>query len=143
MSQDESLSTFFGPVISAYTRADAVRDGVLIEVPADLCREAGFTVPVAVTASVWDLIDPGNLDEMPGQSVAGRTWDLLWMCGCAARAIKGQHRSTILFRCAFLISRTAPGGVVITEHQTATLRATCGPGDDGEPVITIMLPGED
>lgn len=143
MSQDESLTTFFGPVISAYTRADALRDGVLVEIPPDLCREAGFTVPVAVTASVWDLIDPGNLDEMPGQSVTGRTWDLLWMCGCAARAAQGQHRSTILFRCAFLLSETAPGGVVITAHQTATLRATCGPGDDGEPVITIMLPGED
>jgi len=139
----EPLASPFGEVIFAYTRADALHDGVLVEIPVDLCREAGFTVPVAVTAAVWDLIDPGNLDEMPGQSVAGRTWDLLWVCGCAARATQGQHRSTILFRCAFLISRTDPGGVVITEHQTATLRATCGPGDDGEPVITIMLPGED
>lgn len=139
----EPLASPFGEVIFAYTRGDALHDGVLMEIPVDLCREAGFTVPVAVTAAVWDLIDPGNLDEMPGQSVAGRTWDLLWVCGCAARATQGQHRSTILFRCAFLISRTAPGGVVITEHQTATLRATCGPGDDGEPVITIMLPGED
>ncbi len=23
------------------------------------------------------------------------------------------------------------------------LKAVCGPGDEGEPVITIMLPGED
>jgi hypothetical protein len=23
------------------------------------------------------------------------------------------------------------------------LKALCGPGDDGEPVITVMMPGED
>jgi hypothetical protein len=35
------------------------------------------------------------------------------------------------------------GGSEITEEKTATLRAVCGPGDQGEPVITIMLPWED
>ena len=27
--------------------------------------------------------------------------------------------------------------------QLITLQAVCGPGDDLEPVITVMLPGED
>lgn len=143
MDQDESLTAFFGPVISAYTRADAILDGVLVEIPAGLCREAGFSVPVAVTSSVWDLIDPGNLEEMPGQSVEGRIWDLLWMCGCSARSARGQHRSTILFSFTFLLTEETRDGSVITEHKTMTLRAICGPGDDGEPVVTIMLPGED
>ncbi len=35
------------------------------------------------------------------------------------------------------------GGTEITEYKTVTLRAVCGPGDRGEPVITIMLPWED
>ena len=26
---------------------------------------------------------------------------------------------------------------------TVTLKAICGPGDDGEPVLTVMLPNED
>ena len=29
------------------------------------------------------------------------------------------------------------------EHETVTLKAVCGPGDEGEPVLTIMLPHED
>jgi len=139
----DTLTDFFGDVIHAYTRADAIRDGVLVELPTNICREAGIVVPVAVTARVWSLVAPDNIDEMPCQSVEGRLWDLLWMFTCTARASKGMHRSTIHFKCTFLVSRTAPGGVVLTEHQTETLRATCGPGDDGEPVITIMLPGED
>lgn len=141
--QAESLASPFGEVIFSYTRLDAIRDGVLVEIPAGLCREAGFSVPVAVTSSVWDLIDPGNLDEMPGQSVEGRIWDLLWMCGCAARSARGQHRSSVLFPCTFLLYEETRDGSVITEHRTVTPRAVCGPGDNGEPVVTIMLPGED
>jgi hypothetical protein len=30
-----------------------------------------------------------------------------------------------------------------TKHEDIILKAVCGPGDDAEPVITIMLPGED
>jgi len=141
--QGESLASPFGEVIFSYTRSDAIQDGVLVEIPARLCREAGFSVPVAVTSSVWDLIDPGNLDEMPGQSVEGRTWDLLWMCGCSAQSARGQHRSTVFFQCIFLLCEDARDGSVITEHKTVTFRAICGPGDEGEPVVTIMLPGED
>ena len=139
----DTLAEFFGDVIHAYTRADAIRDGVLVELPAKICQEAGIVVPVAVTSGVWSLVAPGNIDEMPCQSVEGRMWDLLWMFTCTARASKGMRRSTIHFKCAFIVSRAAPGGVVLTETRTETLRAACGPGDDGEPVITIMLPGED
>jgi hypothetical protein len=28
-------------------------------------------------------------------------------------------------------------------RKTITLKATCGPGDDLEPVITVMFPDED
>jgi len=100
-------------------------------------------VPVAVTSEVWHLVDPGNLDQMPGQSVTGRAWDLLWTFANAARSNSGRHRSTVAFRCGFLTCYEAMGGAVITECKTATLRAVCGPGDQGEPVITIMLPWED
>jgi len=135
-----TLTDFFGDVIECYTRADAINDGVLIEVPRELGREAGFTVPVAVTSAVWDLIDPGNLDDIPGQSIEGRLWDVLWLCGCAARATRGK--SIVLFKCAFLFHR-GDRVTEITEHKTHVLKAVCGPGDQGEPVITIMLHGED
>lgn len=139
----ETLSSLFGEVIYSYTRADALRDGVLVEIPAELCKEAGVVVPVAATSEVWHLIDPGNLDLMPGQSITGRIWDLLWTFAIAARSTRGRHRSTVVFRCEFLLFREAMGGSEITERKTVTLRAVCGPGDQGEPVITIMLLWED
>jgi hypothetical protein len=143
VTQGETLLSLFGEVIHQYSRADALRDGVLVELPADLCREAGVIVPVAVTGEVWHLIDPGNLDRIPGQSVTGRAWDLIWTFANAARSSGGRHRSTVAFSCLFLACREAMGGAEITERRTATLRAVCGPGDQGEPVITIMLPWED
>ncbi|HKI36594.1 MAG TPA: DUF6573 family protein [Gemmataceae bacterium] len=39
-------------LIHRYTRADALRDGVLIDVSAT-AREAGFKYPVALTAAAW------------------------------------------------------------------------------------------
>jgi hypothetical protein len=41
-------------VIHAYTRADALRDGNLVAVPDALAREAGITVPVALTRAAWE-----------------------------------------------------------------------------------------
>ena len=43
----------FGPILSAYTRAQAIEDGFLVDV-SDTAREAGFGIPVAVTRSVWN-----------------------------------------------------------------------------------------
>jgi hypothetical protein len=143
VTSGDTLQSLFGEVIYSYTRSDALRDGALVELPADLCREAGVIVPVAVTAEVWHLIDPGNLDQMPGQSMTGRAWDLLFTFAIAARSFHGRHRSSMVYRCEFLTCREAMGGTEITERKTVTIRAVCGPGDQGEPVITIMLPWED
>jgi len=48
-------------LIHRYTRADALRDGVLIDVSAT-AREAGIRCPVALTAAVWErciAVPPG------------------------------------------------------------------------------------
>jgi len=125
-------------IIFAYTRADALSDGVLVELSDHMVSEAGIKVKVAVTRAVWDdYLSPSFLDELPGQSVEGRTWDLLWMFGCAAR--RSRHASTIQFRVLFVIMKES--GSIVTED--VLLKAVCGPGDEGEPVITIMLPWED
>ena len=125
-------------IIFAYTRADAISDGVLVELSDQIVSEAGIKVKVAVTRAVWDdYLSPSYLDELPGQSVEGRIWDLLWMFGCAAR--RSRHASTIQFRVLFAIMEES--GSIVTED--VLLKAVCGPGDDAEPVITIMLPWED
>jgi len=125
-------------IIFAYTRADAISDGVLVELPNQMVSGAGIKVKVAVTRAVWDdYLSPSYLDELHGQSVEGRTWDLLWMFGCAAR--RSRHASTIQFRILFVTMKES--GSIVTED--VLLKAVCGPGDEGEPVITIMLPWED
>ena len=41
ISNEQSVESFFGDVISTYTRAQAIEDGVLIDV-SSMAREAGF-----------------------------------------------------------------------------------------------------
>ncbi len=70
-------------VISVYTRAQAIEDGVLVDV-SELAKEAGFRFPVAVTRRLFEsVLEPNEqLKKEHGQSYNGRAWDmfsiLLW-----------------------------------------------------------------
>lgn len=121
-----------GALIYAYTRAQALEDGMLIAVPADTAREAGFTIHVALTAGAYHAaVDvPPHLAGI--QDVTGRLWDVLTMLRHAIRGSGDADRVTF----QVLVYDGA-------RSRTVDLYALCGPGDDGEPVITVMLPGED
>jgi hypothetical protein len=120
-------------LIHRYSRAEALRDGVLIDVTA-VAREAGIGYPVALTSAAWGrcvAAPPGVV----GQDEAGRLWDVLWLLACAARG--GPGGPEVRF-----------GVHVRTDNRDRTaplvrLQAVCGPGDQGEPVVTVMLPEED
>ena len=136
----------FGPVIFSYTRADAIADGLLVDLTADgetklLCCEAGFQLPVAVTETAFgDTVLAGTTDTPDGefvfpagQSCKGRLWDVLMVFKAAIRTQPAGED-----RVRFTVS--------VFDGQKAVpvqLWALCGPGDDLEPVITIMLEGED
>jgi hypothetical protein len=124
------MTSFFGSVIVAYTRADAIRDGELVDVTAT-AAEMGYRVPVALTRAAWvGVVEP---DDTPGQSIEGRLWDVLWMLHYAIRT--GPRAGAIItFQIYALI-----GGV----SRLVTLKAVMGPGDGAEPVLTIMWPDED
>jgi len=133
MSENEKGPFEHLPVIFSYSRARAIEDGVLVDLT-EWSRETGFKVPVACTAAVWNgyVVPPENTRSL-GQCERGRGHDLLWML---FRAIRGDaDADRLLFEVIFLMS---PG-----RHRTVTLKAICGPGDDGEPVITVMMPDED
>lgn len=116
---------------SIYTRAQGIADGCLVDITAT-AREAGFKVPVAMTDGVAELVDATATAN--GQSTRGRLWDVLWMAWLAARRSKSDR---LTYEVHFA-PRTGE------EHeQTSALVLHIGPGDAGEPVITIMLPGED
>ncbi len=132
-------------IISRYTRADGLRDGELVAAPLGLTREAGISIPVAMTRAVWaGYVSPHYLSQLRDQDETGRLWDLLWMLRMAAMNSRGA--SIIHFKVIFALmqSRAGRNGQYLRrESQTITLKAVCGPGDDCEPVITVMLPGED
>ena len=122
------------PVIFSYTRAQAIADGVLIDLT-EWAAETGFRYPVACTAALWNEYIVPCEDLRPlGQSERGRAHDLLWTLFVAIRRSTGRQ-DTIHFETLLL---TTP-----QRRVTARLKAVCGPGDDGEPVLTIMLPDED
>ena len=53
MSNQPTEHPILGQVISVYTRAQALAEGVLIDA-GPMAREAGFRWPVAITAAAWD-----------------------------------------------------------------------------------------
>jgi len=71
-------------VIFTYTRAQANTDGVLIDV-SETAHEAGFSISVALTATLWSDIAAIPERLRNSQDRAGRLWDVLWMAVCAAR----------------------------------------------------------
>lgn len=126
-----STDSIFGEVIYSYTRTQAIEDGVLVDV-SETAAELGFRLPVAVTAAVWTRCVDWESEEA-GQDEKGRLWDVLWLARLAARAAK--DRSEVVYPLRVV---QASGQV---EHLT--LHLTIGPGDNGEAVMTILLPGED
>ncbi len=117
-------------IISCYTRAQALADGVLVDC-GTLAKEAGIKYPVVCTRTVWSAyIEPDGIGD--GQSVDGRLWDTLMLLRRGIKALSpGQN--TVRFQVLYLI-----GG----KRKLCALKAECGPGDSAEPVITIMLPEE-
>lgn len=121
-------------VISSYTRKQALEDGVLIDV-SPIAKEAGFKYPVAITSRVWGEVIVPPIEAQEFQDDIGRLWDMLTTLRMQIKRAK-PGQGTIYFN--FLVQQKKPGK---TEKQC--LKSACGPGDDAEPVITIMFPEED
>ncbi|MGA2076155.1 MAG: DUF6573 family protein [Terriglobia bacterium] len=120
-------------IIYAYTRAQAIEDGELVDV-SETAREAGIKFPVAVTRAVW--VKYVEIPEgVTCQDERGRLWDILWMLRCNA----GRGGDTLFFK-LYVRNHNRER---LTKADLVILKAVCGPGDTPEPVITIMLPDED
>jgi hypothetical protein len=139
-----SMEELFGPPIDVYTRADMIADGSLVPVPEGIAREAGFTVPVALTAATWaDCVAWCDAyAERTGaiQDQDGRLWDVLTMTRAAARrAPNGSSRTLVQLH---VVPNDAPF-TDETDPPLVELVAVIGPGDDCGPVMTIMRPLEE
>ena len=125
-------------LIHSYSRQQALEDGVLLHATS-VAREAGFRIPLALTSAAWADCVAWNESNAArgalGQSERGRLWDVVWMAAHAARV----HRANGENRARFSVMR------IPRAHRRAErveLVVHVGPGDEGEPVATIMLPLE-
>lgn len=123
---------FWGPVIFSYTREQAIEDGLLVDV-SYLAREVGIKFPTAMTSTVWAEYVKVPA-AVPWQDEQGRLWDVLWMLRMAIQ--RQKEASSMIFYRLLVQNDDAPAVEI-------ELKAICGPGDKGEPVLTIMLPNED
>lgn len=143
----------FGKVIYSYTRAQAIADGVLVDLSdpsftfrpgLPILKEAGIRFPVAMTSTAFarTVKDPDTDEPLPpGQDVSGRLWDVLTVFKLYARQTKG---GTFFFPVSVQNwTRTKSNRLTDVKQETVKLKAVCGPGDTPAPVITIMLPDED
>ena len=121
--------------IYRYTRAQAIDDGMLIDLTewasATKGFHGGFRVPLAVTAGVWADLNAIPASKQSSQDVRGRVHDLLWMASLAAR--RAGETSTVNFQVIMHLGRTS----------RQTYKLMIHPGDHGEPVVTILRPNED
>lgn len=148
------MEEVFGPVISSYSRAQAIEDGVLV----DLTPIAeGLRYPVAVTRAVWGAVERaasalvltgGGREAMRLETKRGRGGRELALL-LTARSLIADLR---------IAARRTPGdtaqfewmpgldlGVLrVVDESVAGVKvwSRCGPGDDAAPVLTVMLEGE-
>ena len=98
-----------------------------------MVKEAGFKFPIAMTTTAFEqAVHPMDGELPEGQDLKGRLWDVLMVLKFAIRASSGGQEVR------FEVSVYQGGG----KSNVVKLKSLCGPGDDLEPVITIMLPGE-
>ena len=114
--------------VYSYSRADAIKDKVLIDVSEFAQKEAGFKVPVAITSALYD----GYIkSDLPGQDETGRLWDVLFLLHLKAKEYDG---SILFYDVIFQMTED--------RKETIALKAVIGPGDDMSPVLTVMLSTE-
>ena len=137
----------FGKVVFAYTRAQAIEDGVLVDVT-KTANDAGFKWSTAVTRAVFDRYIAVPEDLVGQQDESGRTWDLLWMLWVSVRTGKingdrGEFKLLVHFPESADWQSNEATQIEDATLRLVTLKSVSGPGDKGEPTITIMLPTED
>lgn len=141
------MEDVFGECISAYTLSQAIEDGILVDVT-DMEREAGFKWPVAMMRTVYERYVEVPPELIGKQDIQGRLWDVVWMMWVNIRPgkVNGSYGEfTLLVR----VPESAEWQSNETVHaedpglRRVTLKSVSGPGDNGKPVITLMLPFED
>ena len=142
------------PLTSIYTRADAIADGLLVEVPRHLAEDNRIPAheSVAVTAQLWSAVVATSTypQPLPPQAwpmsypyeVLARLGHLLWHARAAYEAdpVRAHRQTFILWHTpAQRADATTPANVAAgcAEVDPIRVRFTLSQGDHGETVATL------
>lgn len=122
-------------VVFSYSRADAIEDGVLIDLEKNdawkaLCRQL-YKYPVCFTQNLWAIIEKAVNNNRHLNDFNGVIWDVLYMSVNASTPLDESTR-------IFPVIITGAG-----QDQHFKLMVKVHPGDNFEPVITIGLEHDD
>ena len=122
-TQDQ-IESFFGEVIYSYTRAQALEDGVLVDVSTEAAA-FGFLYPTAISAAAFEIVQ--EIPAGSGHTSLGRLRDVLFMAHRAIKKAKESDGSRLAFQLYL-------DGAL---EEITELFIDFGPGDEAEPVLTI------
>lgn len=123
MSESENP---FGEIIFRYTRANAIADGVLVDLSEVETVKRHWKFPFACTDTVYGIIE--RAIEAGGCDLKGIMHDI-GVCA-KAEANRGGRHNLFFFK-------------VCIGDRLHDLKLHIGPGDTAAPVLTLMLPHED
>ena len=113
-------------LIYAYSREDALNDGVLIDITASASK-LGFHAHTAMTHGVSTEVVDGSLGGLTTPAIRmQRVQHLLLSALDAIRRCNKRGDSTVFF-----------------DAYGVNCKLMIGPGDRGEPVFTVLLANED
>ena len=139
MPNEPGNAAAFGHAISTYSRAQAIEDGILVDV-SDTAREAGFTIPVALTRTVWTRLVALPEDYRGFQDERGRLWDVLWMARHYALRASNSDRVTMCVLVRDVRKDLRDSHRPPRKHFPIV---AIGAGDEGQAAITVMFPEDD
>lgn len=120
----------FGDHIYEYGRQQAIADGVLVDLTHLPLTREHFKYPVACSSRIWSIILDAVGDDAASNDLDGILHDIYWMAKGGKEIDASEH--------VFRVSIHKDG-----ELQDFHMRLKCGPGDQLEPVLTLMLIDED
>jgi hypothetical protein len=124
-----SNENVFGETIYSYSRAQAIEDGVLVDLSQVESIRQSWKHPFACTSAVWAIIEEALLQ--PHYDLAGILHDVSTMTKLSIRTNEAARNSDqIRFE-------------VIIDGKKHAMKLHIGPGDTAAPVLTLMLPYED
>ena len=132
LPQQENEMEDFGPVISEYTRQQAIKDGVLIDAT-PYARMLSIPYHVVLTSAAWSACIDGDHVAQP----KSEELRLLNVMRVLLRAASHNYDGDIWLKLHV---------PVLTIHgklESVALRAILAPDHDGQAFITVMMPDED